>query len=80
MDRKTDKRKEDQQKRVAVIDIPIEESLLVRQRPRNLCELAIAIGQKEGLFGNQKEIDTSRSGSGQDFTAKENIQDLQAKT
>ena len=31
-----------------------EESLLVRQRLRNLLQLAIEIGLKEGLLGNQK--------------------------
>lgn len=34
---------------------PVEESLLIRQRLRNLCELAIAIGQKQGLLGNHKK-------------------------
>jgi hypothetical protein len=33
-----------------------EESLLVRQRLRNLLQLAIEIGLKEGLLGNQKDI------------------------
>ena len=36
-------------------DTPVGESLLIRQRLRNLIELAIAIGQKEGLLGNQKK-------------------------
>jgi hypothetical protein len=36
-------------------DIPVEESLLIRQRLRNLCELAIAIGQKQGLLGNHRK-------------------------
>jgi len=35
---------------------PEEESLLVRQRLRNLCQLAIEIGLREGLLGNQKDI------------------------
>jgi len=30
---------------------------LIRQRLRNLCELAIAIGEKQGLLGNHKEND-----------------------
>jgi hypothetical protein len=36
-------------------DIPEEESLLIRQRLRNLCELAIAIGKKQGLLGNHRK-------------------------
>ncbi len=33
-------------------ETPIDETLVIRQRLRNLCELAIAIGQKKGLLGN----------------------------
>ena len=42
-------------------DMAIKESLLIKQRLRNLVELAIAIGQKEGLLGNHKEIDSADS-------------------
>lgn len=42
-------------------DTPMGESLLIKQRLRNLIELAIAIGQKEGLLGNHKEIDSADS-------------------
>ena len=80
MDRKTDKCREAIQKRVVANDTPAEESFLIRQRLRDLCELAVSIGQKEGLFGNQKETDTRRSERGQDINAKENIQDYQTKT
>jgi len=36
-------------------DIPVEESLLIRQRLRNLCALAIAIGLKQRLLGNHRK-------------------------
>ena len=78
MDRKTDKQKEGRHRKVAVNDTPVEESLLIRQRLRNLCELAIAIGQKEGLLGNHKEIDLKRSEGGQNVTDKGNIRDREA--
>lgn len=37
-------------------DSPVEETLLIRQRLRNLCELAIAIGQKEGLLHGPMKV------------------------
>ena len=42
-------------------DTSMGESLLIKQRLRNLIELAIAIGQKEGLLGKHKEIDSADS-------------------
>lgn len=48
---------------------PVEESLLIRQRLRNLCELAIAIGQRKGLLGNQKKTEKGDK----DVTAKRKI-------
>ena len=57
MDRKINKREESQRRKIAGAkkDTPVEESLLIRQRLRNLCELAIAIGQKQGLLGNHRK-------------------------
>jgi len=80
MDQKNNSRKEGLQRKAVVNETPVEESLLIRQRLRNLCELAVAIGQKKGLLGNQKETDTKRSERGHDGNAKENIQDYQTKT
>ncbi|WP_196479330.1 hypothetical protein [Dehalococcoides mccartyi] len=54
-------------------ETPTGESLLIRQRLRNLIELAVAIGQKEGLLGNHKEIETNNLEGGQDVTNKGNI-------
>lgn len=59
-------------------DPPVGESLLIRQRLRNLIELAIAIGQKEGLLGNHKEIESTNSEGGQDVANKGNIRDRKA--
>ena len=73
MDRKTDNRKERRRRRVEVNNTPVEESLLIRQRLRNLCELAIAIGQKQGLLGNHKDNDTANSEGGQNVADKGNI-------
>ncbi len=78
MDRKTDKRKEGRRRRVAVNNTPVEESLLIRQRLRNLCELAIAIGQKKGLLGNQEKVDTTEQEGGQNVTNKRDIRDREA--
>jgi len=60
---KVNKRKEGPSKKdpLGEKDTPMGESLMVKQRLRNLIELAIAIGQKEGLLGNQKEIDSADS-------------------
>ena len=74
MDRKMDKHKEGRRRKVPVKnDTPVEESLLIRQRLRNLCELAIAIGQKQGLLGNHKDNDTANSEGGQNVADKGNI-------
>jgi hypothetical protein len=80
MDRKINKREESQRRKIAGAkkDTPVEESLLIRQRLRNLCELAIAIGQKEGLLGNHKEIESTNSEGGQDVADKGNIRDCKA--
>jgi len=55
MPRKTVEPREIQRAENGTGDTPVEKSLLVRQRLRNLCELAIAIGQKNGLLGNQEK-------------------------
>jgi len=39
MDQKNNSRKEGLQRKVVVNETPVEESLLIRQRLRNLCEL-----------------------------------------
>ena len=78
MERKTDNRKERRRRRVAVNNTPVEESLLIRQRLRNLCELAIAIGQKQGLLGNHKNNDIANSEGGQNVADKGNIRDCKA--
>ena len=75
MDQKNNSRKEGQQRKVVVNETSVEESLLIRQRLRNLCELAVAIGQKKGLLGNHKEIDISHSKQIQNVVAQEDIQD-----
>ena len=58
---KVNKREESLRKKVTMVKkaIPVSESLLIRQRLRNLIELAVAIGQKEGLLGNHKEVSTA---------------------
>ena len=79
MDRKTDKRKESQHSKAPTNDAPVEESLLIKQRLRNLCELAIAIGQKEGLLGNHKNSNkTEDSEGGQDVADKGNFGNREA--
>jgi hypothetical protein len=59
-------------------DAPVEESLLIKQRLRNLIELAVAIGQKEGLIGNHKENISVNKEGGQNVTNKGNIRDRKA--
>ena len=76
MDQKNNSRKEGLQRKVVVNEAPVEESLLIRQRLRNLCELAVAIGQKKGLLGNHKEIDIIHSKQIQHVVAQEDVQDL----
>ena len=49
-----------------VENIPVEETLLIRQRLRNICELAVAIGRKNGLIGNYENNETMDSKGGQD--------------
>jgi hypothetical protein len=78
MDRKMDKRKEGRRRRVAVNNTPVEESLLIRQRLRNLCELAIAIGQKKGLLGNHENNHTIDLEGGQNVANKRYIRDCDA--
>ena len=77
---KVNKREESLRKKVTMErkDIPVSESLLIRQRLRNLIELAIAIGQKEGLLGNHKEIESTNSEGGQYVANKGNIRDRKA--
>ncbi|MGI2336851.1 MAG: hypothetical protein ACRKGH_09485 [Dehalogenimonas sp.] len=40
-------------------DAQVDETLLIRQRLCNLCELAIAIGQQEGLLTNHTNSDVT---------------------
>jgi len=68
------KRKENLRKKLPAIDPPAEETLLIRQRLRNLCELAIAIGQKQGLLGNHKNNGVIDSEGGHDVSASTNNQ------
>ncbi len=77
---KVNKREESLRKKVTMArkDIPVSESLLIRQRLRNLIELAVAIGQKEGLLGNHKETNTVDKEGGQNVANKGNIRDRKA--
>lgn len=68
-----DKRKEGRRRQAPANDTCVEESLLIRQRLRNLCELAIAIGQKQGLLGNHGNEDTKDSEGGQNVTNQGDI-------
>jgi len=54
MERETNRPKDSSQSKVSQADLEAKESLLIRQRLGNLCELAIAIGQRKGLFANFK--------------------------
>ena len=79
MDQRTDKQKETRRRRhKANNDTPVEESLLIRQRLRTLCELAIDIGQKKGLLGNHKRSKTIDSEGGRDVTDKRNFRSRKA--
>ena len=69
MTRTMNKRKESPRKKLPAIDPPAEETLLIRQRLRNLCELAIAIGQKQGLLGNHTSNERIDTAGGQDVSA-----------
>ncbi len=57
---------------------PVEESLVIRQRLRNLCELAIAIGQKKGLLGNHNAAGANNVAGGQDVDARSSTRDSEA--
>ena len=74
MARTMNKRKENLRKKLPAIDPPAEETLLIRQRLRNLCELAIAIGQKQGLLGNHKNNGVIDSKGWNDVSASANNQ------
>ena len=78
MDQKTDRRKESRRRKTPVNGSPVEESLLIRQRLRNLCELAIAVGQKQGLLGNHGNNDATNSEGGQDVADKRNFRGPEA--
>jgi hypothetical protein len=61
MNQQTGKGKQSLPNRTAskeVDNVPGNESLVIRQRLRNLIELAIAIGQREGLLGNNKTVNS----------------------
>jgi hypothetical protein len=78
MDRKTSRPRGSRRSKVPENDSPVEESLLIRQRLRNLCELAIAIGQKKGLFVNYRKSETKEIEGGQNVANKGNIGDCDA--
>ncbi len=77
---KVNKREESLRKKVTMVKkaLPVSESLLIRQRLRNLIELAVAIGQKEGLLGNHKETSPVDKEGGQNVANKGNIRDRKA--
>jgi hypothetical protein len=54
---------------------PVENNPLVRARLRTLLELAVAIGKREGLLGNNGD---SNIEGGQNVTDKGNIRDCKA--
>ncbi|MEN8615189.1 hypothetical protein ABFB09_07940 [Dehalogenimonas sp. THU2] len=55
---------EQQESQCCELPAPVEETLLIRQRLRNLCELAIAIGQQEGLLTNHNDNEATDSEGG----------------
>ena len=54
---------------------PVESNPMVRTRLRTLLELAVAIGRREGLLGNNAD---SNAEGGKDVTDKGNIRDRKA--
>jgi len=54
---------------------PVESNLMVRTRLRTLLELAVAIGKREGLLGNNGELNVE---GGSNVTDKGNIRDCKA--
>ncbi|MDD4985127.1 MAG: hypothetical protein PHQ43_04970 [Dehalococcoidales bacterium] len=78
MGQSTNKRKDSQTGKLPITDMPVEETLLIKQRLRNLCELAIAIGQKQGLLGNHRNSEIADSEGGEDVTNKGNLRDREA--
>jgi len=78
MDRKTGRCKEVHYKKAMGRDEPVEESLLIRQRLRNLCELVIAIGQKQGLLCDHMNNDATDKEGGSNVTDKGSIRDCKA--
>jgi hypothetical protein len=55
--------------------ISLGESLRIEQRLQNLIELAITIGQREGLMGNHEEVELNSLEGGKDVANKGNIRD-----
>jgi hypothetical protein len=58
--------------------ISLGESLRIEQRLQNLIELAITIGQREGLMGNHEEVELNSLEGGKDVANKGNIRDCKA--
>jgi hypothetical protein len=56
---------------------PAGESLLVRQRLHNLCQLAIEIGQREGLLRNVKNTNPNATNQKESKIAKLHIHQTQ---
>ena len=54
---------------------PVESNPMVRTRLRTLLELAVAIGKREGLLGNNGELNIE---GGSNVTDKGNIRDCKA--
>ena len=54
---------------------PAENNPMVRTRLRNLLELAVTIGRREGLLGNNGDISVE---GGKNVTDKRNVRDCKA--
>jgi len=54
---------------------PVENNPMVRTRLRTLLELAVTIGRREGLLGNNGDINVE---GGKDVTDKRNVRDRKA--
>ena len=52
---------------------PFDGQQAVEQRLRNIVQLAVEIGRKEGLIGNHREDGKKKSEGGKDVTDKGNI-------
>ena len=57
---------------------PFDGQQAVEQRLRNIVQLAVEIGQREGLIGNHREDGIQKSEGGKDVADKGNIRDREA--